>query len=96
MNREYRGKDKNTDILSFPDEQMIGTIYINPQVVMRKARHHRGHVVRLFRRLLIHGLAHLLGHDHETINEWKVMRRVEQSLWRQLPNTPLVKYQGTV
>ena len=90
MNRQYRHKNKNTDILSFPDEPLLGTIYINPAVVIRKMRGHPQRCTTHFRRLLIHGLSHLLGYDHETDEQWRKMRAVERHWWRRLPSIPLV------
>lgn len=90
MNRQYRQKNRNTDILSFPDDPLMGTIYINPAVVLRKMRSDPQRSIRHFRRLLIHGLVHLLGYDHETDEQWREMRRVERYWWRRLPCYRLV------
>ncbi len=70
LNRSYRGKDRTTDVLSFPAafprSGMLGDIVISVPEVARQARH--GGVARreVARKLLLHGLLHLLGYDHET------------------------------
>jgi len=76
LNREYRDKDKPTDVLSFPletpfTEQSVfdiplGTIVISADLVREKAKLY-GHTEEDELKLLfIHGLLHLLGYDHET------------------------------
>jgi len=68
LNKAYRGKDKVTDVLSFEEEKMedsLGEILICYPQARRQARE-MGHSVRqeaLF--LLVHGLLHLFGFDHE-------------------------------
>jgi probable rRNA maturation factor len=73
LNRGFRGKDRATDVLSFPDgtsdggkaTPRIGDIVISIPAAGRNARRSR-HPIRLeIAHLLVHGLLHLLGYDHE-------------------------------
>ena len=68
LNRDFRGKDRTTDVLSFPDgeQERLGDIAICAPAARRQARR-RGHAAsRETRLLLLHGFLHLLGYDHET------------------------------
>lgn len=73
LNREYRGKNKSTDVLSFPALQIEGTagslagdLAISLDTAERQAIEH-GHTLQTeLKILLIHGLLHLAGFDHET------------------------------
>lgn len=74
LNRRYRGKDRPTDVLAFAlregarvpgDDAVLGDVVISLDTAARQAREHNvptGHEVRT---LLIHGVLHLLGYDHE-------------------------------
>ncbi len=70
LNREYRGKDKATDVLSFPAAEELagshgGDLAISLDTAKRQAEEH-GHTLRdEVRVLLLHGLLHLSGMDHE-------------------------------
>ncbi len=70
LNREFRGKNKPTDVLSFPGapelgEQHAGDLAISLDTAARQAEEH-GHTLRdEVRVLLLHGLLHLSGMDHE-------------------------------
>jgi probable rRNA maturation factor len=86
MNRDFRGQDTTTDVLSFPaapageppgDE--LGDIAISLERARAQARE-RGHdTATEVRVLLLHGVLHLLGYDHET--DHGAMRRLE-TRWR--------------
>ncbi|MFP5232578.1 MAG: rRNA maturation RNase YbeY [Acidobacteriota bacterium] len=71
LNREFRGKDKATDVLSFPSPaefagEHAGDLAISLDTAQRQARE-QGHTLRdEVRILLLHGVLHLLGMDHET------------------------------
>lgn len=75
LNREYRGKDQATDVLSFPGESAdnseggdrhLGDVALSVPTARRQAAS-RGHSVeRELRVLILHGVLHCLGHDHET------------------------------
>ncbi|MDP2053399.1 MAG: rRNA maturation RNase YbeY [Acidobacteriota bacterium] len=72
LNRQFRGKDAATDVLSFPATHMpgvssfLGDIVIAAGVAARQARE-AGHPVSTELRVLaLHGLLHLLGYDHDT------------------------------
>ncbi len=80
-NREYRGKDYATDVLSFPGEEgdgHLGDVLIS----VPRARHQAleaGHeAAREVEVLLLHGILHCLGHDHETDDG--AMERLERRL----------------
>jgi len=83
LNREFRGKDKPTDVLSFPAAQngkikLAGDIAISREIARSNARA-LGHSLETeLKVLLLHGLLHLAGHDHESDNG--KMAAVEQEL----------------
>ena len=84
LNRDYRGHDTPTDVLSFPADdglaRHLGDIVIARGVARRQARA-AGHSERVELRVLaLHGLLHLLGFDHE--RDGGQMRRVEARLRR--------------
>ena len=67
LNRQYRGKDAPTDVLSFPagERGQLGEVVIAAGVARRQASE-AGHSLQAELRVLaLHGLLHLLGYDHE-------------------------------
>jgi rRNA maturation RNase YbeY len=70
LNRKYRRKDRSTDVLAFPagggGEPLLGDIVISVPYASRQARRRGEPVSREIERLLVHGLLHLSGYDHET------------------------------
>jgi probable rRNA maturation factor len=67
LNRQFRGKDKVTDVLSFPSDErgFMGDIVIAGGVAKQQAKA-AGHSVQTEMRVLaLHGLLHLCGYDHE-------------------------------
>jgi probable rRNA maturation factor len=73
LNLEKRGKDKSTDVLSFPIQEkdipdgykILGEVVISIDTMRKQARE-IGHTDKdEFYRLLVHGILHLLGYDHE-------------------------------
>jgi probable rRNA maturation factor len=81
-NRQYRGFDKATDVLSFRGEDgYLGDILISTETAYNQARKSRTlSFDSNIRRLLVHGLLHLMGHDHET--DHGEMRAIERRLRR--------------
>ena len=95
LNRQYRGKDYATDILSFPAaEGHLGDLAISSARARSQAREF-GHTTEdEVRILMLHGLLHLLGHDHETDDGR--MARAERR-WRRelgLPNGLIERVQS--
>lgn len=69
LNREYRGKDYPTNVLSFPyetDPVVLGDLVICAPVVAREAAEQRKTLQAHYAHLVVHGLLHLQGYDHET------------------------------
>ncbi|KZN32547.1 rRNA maturation RNase YbeY [Pseudoalteromonas luteoviolacea] len=78
LNSQYRGKDKSTNVLSFPFEAppgielpLVGDLIICPHVVFREALEQEKTFHDHFAHMVIHGCLHLLGFDH--INEQDAM-----------------------
>ena len=86
LNRQYRHKDRPTDVLSFPlaDERcptLLGDVVISIDTARRQARQRKRAFADELRALLIHGILHLLGYDHEVSEGEAVrMRRKEREL----------------
>lgn len=88
LNREFRGKDKATDVLSFPAGEVVGRariagdLAISVETAAREAES-RGHSLETeLRVLLLHGVLHLAGYDHET--DSGEMERKENTLRKKL------------
>jgi len=98
INKEYRGIDRPTDVLSFPYDAMpmapLGSIVISQDMVVLKAKELGHKESDEFVLLFIHGLLHLLGLDHE-VDDGE-MRSKEEELIRKfaLPNSLIVRTEG--
>lgn len=93
LNHRYRGKDKATDVLSFPldndtrrgtRERLLGDVVISVDTARRQAAGYDAPLQRELYRLLIHGLLHLKGHDHERARERRTMEHEERRLAREI------------
>lgn len=89
LNREHRGKDKPTDVLSFPllekgdvhlGERLLGDVVISVDTARRQAADYDASLEAEINRLLIHGVLHVLGHDHEEAAQREAMRAEERRL----------------
>ena len=88
LNAGWRGKDKPTNVLSFPAfpfaqggplPPMLGDIVLAAETVAHEAVLEDKPVENHITHLVIHGLLHLLGHDHETEAEAEAMEAVERA-----------------
>lgn len=84
LNRDYRGKDKSTNVLSFPFEApagielpLLGDLVICRQVVEREATEQGKPLNAHWAHMVIHGCLHLLGFDHIKDDEADVMEAKE-------------------
>jgi probable rRNA maturation factor len=89
LNRDYRGKDKPTNVLSFSmtegpsdvESGMLGDVVISVDTALREAAEMGETVEETIYRLLVHGLLHLMGYDHErSPQDEKIMTREEKRL----------------
>ena len=88
LNKAFRGKNKATDVLSFPapgseaggvnEEQMAGDLAISVETAARQAAEHGHSLEDELRVLTLHGLLHLAGYDHEADDG--AMRALESQL----------------
>jgi len=98
MNKEFRGIDKATDVLSFPLEDtpgaMLGVIVISLDKVLEAAQKFDHSPSEELPLLFIHGLLHLLGYDHEVDNG--DMRKKEEEIIKKfgLPKSLIVRNEG--
>ena len=90
INRRFRGKDKATNVISFPfmdnlpKEKIIGDIIICPSVASKEARKYGNNFVDYVAFLLIHGFLHLLGYDHIKEKDRLIMERKEEEIFRSI------------
>ena len=81
LNKEFRNIDKTTDVLSFAQEgDLLGDVVISLDTVNRHALIYKTTPENEIKRLLIHGVLHLLGYDHKNKEERKIMREKEKEL----------------
>ena len=86
LNRRYRGKDKPTNVLSFPydDPGVLGDVVICAAVVNREAREQGKAAAAHWAHMVVHGVLHLLGFDHIRPADAKVMEGRERAILARL------------
>lgn len=91
LNHEYRGKNKPTNVLSFPFEapaeielDFIGDLVICAPVVMKEASEQNKAEMHHWAHMIIHGCLHLLGYDHLEESDAQEMESIEINLLQQL------------
>ena len=91
LNSQFRGKDKPTNVLSFPsaipadiDPDYLGDIVICAPVVEREAAEQGKPVVAHWAHMLTHGVLHLQGYDHVEAAEAEAMENLERDLLRRM------------
>lgn len=91
LNNDYRGKDKPTNVLSFPFEvpegielDLLGDLIICKQVVEREAKEQQKPLTAHWAHMVIHGTLHLLGYDHIIDEEAEEMEGLETEIMLEL------------
>lgn len=90
LNKQFRGVDRPTDVISFALEdaeeeflstiRVLGDIYISIPKMQEQAKEYGHSEKRELAFLVVHGLLHLLGYDHQTEEEEKVMFRIQEEM----------------
>ncbi len=98
LNRDYRGKDAATDVLAFPQDDdedegdidplgmnLLGDVVVSIETAEHQAKEHELTLDEEVLLLLIHGILHLLGYDHErTEEEAELMQRKTRELFQKI------------
>lgn len=93
LNRTYRGKNKTTDVLSFPllegesafaGKAELGDIFISIPQIRRQAKELGISPHEEFTRMLIHGILHILGYDHQGEKEARRMFSLQEKILTKL------------
>lgn len=99
-NKQYRDKDKPTDVLSFPyhphlkagqkikvtteDDKNLGDLILAPEYILNDLPQWNTTFEKHLQRLLVHGICHLLGYDHIEDTDYKIMHKKEMALLKKL------------
>lgn len=91
LNRDYRGKDNPTNVLSFPFEAppglnlpLLGDLVICAPVVAREAAEQNKSLAHHWAHLTVHGVLHCLGYDHMEDAEAEAMEQLEREILARL------------
>jgi rRNA maturation RNase YbeY len=99
LNAQYRKKDCPTDVLSFPvenrlfvGERLLGDVIISVQKARQQAKERQRSLDKEMVILLIHGVVHLLGYDHErSAKEARIMQHLEKKVYRALCDQQVIR-----
>jgi probable rRNA maturation factor len=88
LNKEWRGKDKATNVLSFPacpperlaQSPSLGDVVMAYDTLVREAADEQKSLQNHFSHLVVHGTLHLLGFDHEQPDEAEIMENLERQI----------------
>ncbi len=89
LNRDYRGVDRETDVITFaleddqtfnPEIRVLGDIYISIEKAKSQAEEYGHSLIRELSFLAVHGFLHLLGYDHMKKEEEEVMFKLQEEI----------------
>lgn len=91
LNHDYRGKDGPTNVLSFPFQappevpsELLGDLVICAPVVVKEAREQGKQAWAHWAHMVVHGVLHLQGYDHQTDEEAEQMEGLERTILQRL------------
>jgi probable rRNA maturation factor len=91
LNLSYRGKDKPTNVLSFPFESppqvkldLLGDLVVCAEVVAQEAQQQNKHLLHHWAHMIVHGTLHLLAYDHVEDSDAKQMEALEIAILAKL------------
>ncbi len=98
LNKEFRKINKDTDVLSFPAEKKnffkkglklkkkvyLGDIALSYQYIEAIIKKKNTSFDDYFKKMLIHGVLHLIGHEHDSFKKYKIMNLLEQKIIRSI------------
>lgn len=91
LNHQYRGKDKSTNVLSFPFEvpegvpvTILGDLVVCAEVVAREANEQNKDLHHHWAHMIVHGCLHLLGYDHINDEDAEIMEQLERDILARL------------
>ena len=98
LNKQFRKINKDTDVLSFPAEEKnffkkdlklkkkvyLGDIALSYQYIDAIIKKQNTSFDDYFKKMLIHGVLHLIGHEHDSFKKYKIMNLLEQKIIRSI------------
>ncbi len=86
LNREFRSVNKATDVLSFPqgDKIILGDVVISLDMVSKQAKSRGVKRDEEIKMLLVHGLLHLMGHEHSSMKNFEKMKKKQDKLLKEI------------
>lgn len=96
LNKEYRGVDRETDVISFaledddtfnPEERILGDIYISIDKAKEQSESYGHSLKRELCFLAVHGFLHLLGYDHMVKEDEEVMFNLQEEILKEMKVT---------
>jgi probable rRNA maturation factor len=96
LNAQFRGKDRATNVLSFPDPlSPLGGMALALETLEKEAKAQGKPFVNHVKHMILHGFLHLLGHDHQTKSDARLMESLEIAILGEMgiPNPYVIEAQ---
>ena len=91
LNKNYRNKDKSTNVLAFPMNQntfgenyIVGDVVISLQKILSESKNLKIQKYKYLSQITIHGVLHLLGFDHKSNKQHEEMNKIEQKIFKKI------------
>ena len=91
LNKNYRNKDKSTNVLAFPmnqntfgEDYIVGDVVISLQKILSESKKLKIQKYKYLSKITIHGVLHLLGFDHKSNKQHEEMNRIEQKVFKKI------------
>ena len=91
LNKNYRNKDKSTNVLAFPMNQntfgenyIVGDVAISLQKILNESKKLKIQKYKYLSKIAIHGVLHLIGFDHKSNKQHEEMNRIEQKVFQKI------------
>ena len=91
LNKNYRNKDKSTNVLAFPmnqntfgEDYIVGDVVISLQKILSESKKLKIQKYKYLSQITIHGVLHLLGFDHKSNKQHEEMNRIEKKVFKKI------------